>query len=143
MTQRRILALLLLVFSLLAAGCTSNKPTPKPITDLSSWENEEIPQSDFFASVTVTMEKVDAEAQTATVSVMMPELENYLKGENDSMETIELVFPVQQVDGEWQIDSFEPLMEYIAEESRNILYEAMEGDGGVVIQFDPQEVPEN
>ncbi len=147
MKQRAILILLFLVgVAILASGCSNNQTDPQKITGLPNWKDFEVSaqQTEFYDAISIAIKKVDSDAQTAIVAVTIPDLEKYLKdGENfdGNTQTTDIEFPVQLIDGEWQITSIEPIKDYIRSEASKILYEALESNGGIVIDFDPQEVP--
>ena len=147
MKQRIILIILFIVgLAVLASGCSNKQSDPQHITGLPNWEEFEVPDrhKELYDEISIVIKEVDSDAQTAVATVTIPNLEKYLKDGNDfdgTTHTVDIEFPVQKIDGEWQITSIEPIKEYIRSESLRILYDAIESDGGVVIDFDPQEVP--
>lgn len=136
-----------LVLVLLMAGCSSKTAPPEPVTEMTLWADIEVldQQTDFYQSVTVAMGKVNPEEKTAAATVTMPDLEKYLIAEGDydgDMCEVEIEFPVKHVEGEWQITSIDPLIDYIRNEAEQILFNKIKSMGGIEIDFDPQEVPE-
>lgn len=139
--------ILILVLVLLMAGCSSKTASPEPVMEMTAWADFGVSnqQTDFYQSVTVAMGKVNTEEKTAIATVAIPNLEKYLivEGEYDGRVCeVEIEFPVEQVEGEWQITSLDPLIDYIRSEAEQILFDKIESMGGIEIDFDPQEVPE-
>ena len=139
--------ILILILVLLMAGCSNKTSVPEPIMEMEAWESldpSEL-QADFFQSVIVMMGTVNTEEKTTVATVTMPDLDKYLNDEEDydgSTYEVEIVFPVEQIEEEWQITSIDPLIDYIRNESDRILIELIVSMGGIEIDFDPQEVPE-
>lgn len=132
---------------LLMTGCSSKTASPEPVMEMTLWEDIEVldQQTDFYQSVTVAVGKVNTKEKTATATVTIPDLEKYLIAEGDydgSVSEVEIEFPVERVEGEWQITSLDPLIDYIRSEAEQILFDNIESMGGIEIDFDPQEVPE-
>lgn len=143
--MRKYISILVLV--LLMAGCSSKTPSPEPVMDMPLWADMEVldQQTDFYQSVTVALGKVNTQEKTAVATVVIPDLEKYLISEGDytgDMCEVEMEFPVEQVEGEWHITSFDPLIDYINNEAEQILFDKIKTMGGIEIYFDPQEVPE-
>lgn len=139
--------ILILVLVLLMAGCSSKTDSPEPVMDMTLWADIEVldQQTDFYQSVTVAMGKVNTKEKTAAATVTIPDLEKYLIAEGDYdgvMCEVVIEFPVEQVEGEWQITSLDPLIDYIRSEAEQILFDNVEAMGGIEIDFNPQEVPE-
>ena len=147
MKRLKLLLSLAFVVGIVFTGCASNIPDSQSVTQMDAWEDCVVSEEylDFYDGVSVGIEKVNTQKKTAIVTVTIPDLEKYLQNADafeESSQTVELEFPVQQIDGEWQIASMEPLTEYIRNESTRILIEMMETSGGVAIDFDPQGVKE-
>lgn len=147
MKQRKFIFIpsILACFIAVLVGCSSSKNGLQPITEMKIYESYETAdeQSEFYKEVSITIGKVDPTKSTAIVTVTMPDLEKYLQNGNSSEgddQTVEIEFPVQQVNGTWQISSMEPLTDYIRSETTQILIEMMEDNGGITIDYDPQEV---
>lgn len=139
--------ILVMVLALLMAGCSSATASPEPVMEMTVWEDTEMSdqQTDLYQSVTVAIGKVNTEKKTTVATVAMPDLEKYLVDDGDYDGTtceVEIEFPVEQVDGEWQITSLDPLTDYIRSEAEQILVKKIESMGGIEIDFNPQEVPE-
>lgn len=139
--------ILILVLVLLMAGCSSKTASPKPVMEMTLWEDVEVldQQTDFYQSVTVAVGKVNTKEKTATATVIIPDMKEYLIAEGDydgSMSEVEIEFPVERVEGEWQITSLDPLIDYLRSEAEQVLFDNIESMGGIKIVFDPQEVPE-
>lgn len=139
--------ILILVLLLLMAGCSSKTASPEPVMEMTVWADIEVQdqQADFYQSVTVAMGRVNTKKKTAVATVTIPDLEKYLIAEGDydgGMCEVEIEFPVEQVEGEWQITSLDPLIDYIRSEAEQILFDNIESMGGIEIDFNPQEVPE-
>ena len=147
MKQKTILIVLFIVgLIVLVSGCSNNQSNPQNVTGLPNWEEFEVSEqrTELYEKITIVIKEVDSDTKTAIVAVTLPDLEKYLKdgeGYGGATQTADIEFPVQQINGEWQITSIEPIKEYIRSESNRILYGAIESDGGIVIDFDPQEVP--
>lgn len=138
--------ILILVLTLLMAGCSSKTSSPEPVMEMNVWADIEVTdhQTDFYQSVTIAMGKVNTTEKTVVATVTIPDLEKYLLDEGNydgSMREVEINFPVEQVDGEWQIASLDPMTDYIRSEAEQILFDKIESMGGIEIDFDPQEVP--
>ena len=145
--MKYILRLLVVGVLLMASGCSSDTSTPEPTVESISWEDFEMSeqQTDFYNAVSFQIEEVNTDSKTAVVAVTLPDLEKYLKdGEafDGSTDTVEIEFPVLQTEGKWEITSMDPLTEYIRNESNRIIYEAIEDEGGIIIDYDLQEVSE-
>lgn len=139
--------ILILILVLLMTGCSSKTAPPEPVMEMMLWEDIEVSdqQTDFYQFVTVAVGKVNTKEKTAAATVTIPNLEKYLidKGDYDgSVCEVKIEFPVEQVEGEWQITSLDPLLDYIRNEAEQILFNEIESMGGIEIDFDPQEVPE-
>lgn len=147
MNKMKYLLYLVLTVGFVFAGCKSVDSDIQSVIQKDVWEDGIVSEEyiDFYEDASLTIEEVDTQANTATVTVKIPDLEQYLLNpyaSEGNSQILELEFPVQQVDDEWQITSIEPLKEYIRKESTRILLEMMEDSGGIVIDFDPQEVEE-
>lgn len=143
MKRLKQLFYLVLAVGIVFTGCATNNPNSQSVTQMVVWKDYAVSEEylDFYDGVSVAIGEVNTQEGTALVTVTIPNLEKYLRNEDASEESgqmLELEFPVQQVDGEWQIASMEPLREYIRNESTRILIEMMEKSGGVTIDFDPQ-----
>lgn len=139
--------ILILVWVLLMTGCTNKTTSPEPVMEMTLWEDIEVldQQTDFYQFVTVAVGKVNTKEKTAAATVTMPDLEKYLIDEGNydgSVCEVKIKFPVEQIEGEWQITSLDPLFDYIRNEAEQILFNEIESMGGIEIDFKPQEVPE-
>ena len=139
--------ILILVFVLLMAGCSSKTVSPEPVMEMTMWADIDVQdqQKEFYQSVTLTMGKVNKAEKTVIATVTIPDLEEYLISEGDyvgSMCEVEVEFPVEQVEGEWHITSLDPLIDHIRSEAEQLLFNKIESMGGIEIHFDPQEVPD-
>ncbi len=139
--------ILILVVAFLMAGCSSKTASPEPVMEMTVWEDTEVSdrQADLYQYITVTIGKVNTEKKTTVATVTMPDLEKYLIGDGDydgSIHEVEIEFPVEQIEEEWQITSLDPLTDYIRSEAERILFDKIESMGGIEIDFNPQEVPE-
>lgn len=141
-----ILALLTSILTILA-GCSNTSTDAQPIMEMDILQSSGLSdkQTDFYAEVFIAIGKVNATEKTAVAMVILPDLEKYLidrENYDGSTYEIEVEFPVELVEGEWQITSIDPLDEYIRGELEQILFEQIESIRGIEIDFDPQEVPE-
>ena len=134
------------LFLMLISGCSKQELSSQTIAELTNRDKLGMTEKNatFYDSISIELEEVDPSSQTAHGSVQIPDLVDYFatgKISVDNMVTVELEFPVQKIDGQWQITSLEPIKEYIRSQANNLLYEAIEADGGINIEFNPREVP--
>lgn len=139
--------ILILVLVLLLTGCSSKTASPEPVMETTVWADIEVQdqQTEFYQSVTFAMGKVNTAEKTVIATVTIPDMKEYLIAEGDydgSMSEVEIEFPVERVEGEWQITSLDPLIDYIRSEAEQVLFDNIESMGGIKIDFNPQEVPE-
>lgn len=139
--------ILILVLVLLLTGCSSKTASPEPVMEMTVWADIEVQdqQTEFYQSVTFAMGKVNTAEKTVIATVTIPDMKEYLIAEGDydgSMSEVEIEFPVERVEGEWQITSLDPLIDYIRSEAEQVLFDNIESMGGIKIDFNPQEVPE-
>ena len=139
--------ILILVLVLLLTGCSSKTASPEPVMEMTVWADIEVQdqQTEFYQSVTLAMGKVNTAEKTVIATVTIPDMKEYLIAEGDydgSMSEVEIEFPVERVEGEWQITSLDPLIDYIRSEAEQVIFDNIESMGGIKIDFNPQEVPE-
>ena len=145
MNRLKLFLSLALAVGIVLTGCASKIPNIQSVTQIDAWDDCVVSEQylDFYNCVSIGIKKINTLKKTASVTVTIPNLEKYLQNADtfeESSQTAELEFPVQQIDGEWQIVSVEPLTEYIRSESTRILIEMIKNSGGVTVDFDPQEV---
>ena len=77
--------ILILVLTLLMAGCSSKTSSPEPVMEMNVWADIEVTdhQTDFYQSVTIAMGKVNTTEKTVVATVTIPDLEKYLLDEGN------------------------------------------------------------
>lgn len=141
-----VLLLVIALFGLTSCSKSRRNTSQVEIAALESglWD-QDIMSSDqiaFYKNVQLRIDDVDAELQTATVTVTMPDLKNAFETDcsyEDCLKEFSITAPVRLQDGHWALFSKEPVDELIYENLNSIFCDLIIENGGLKIDFDAEE----
>ncbi len=146
--MKRVAAALLLILILMGLmSCSKKDASQEKIGALESglWDQDKMSNDRiaFYKNVQLRIDDVDAELQTATVIVTMPDLKAAFEtgcSYEECLKEFPITAPVRMQNGQWTLSSKEPVDELIYENLNSVFCNLIVENGGLKIDFDTEEV---